>query len=60
MKEKCGDCKFYLKSESVSGLCRRYPPLENGCPMVGSDWWCGEWDDGLIVETYEKMDNGRY
>lgn len=42
----CSTCSFFRRnSTSSSGLCRRYPPTDEGSPGVSDDWTCGEWKE---------------
>ena len=58
MNEKCQNCKCFLKSNSTTGTCRRYPPKSSSSSQrtdgiayehysdfvwVDNINWCGEW-----------------
>lgn len=53
---KCGNCYFYQKwsrshAGTTSGQCRLRPPVvlpdhvESQWPQVGSEAWCGSWQE---------------
>lgn len=63
MKQRCGNCKFYKKSDQPglaypSGICRRYSPKgdidrHDQWPPVREIDWCGEWSVKLN-ENHDK------
>ena len=44
--EYCRDCKNYLDTNSILGLCRRFPTYQNRSPQE----WCGEFSSIAVAE----------
>ena len=44
--EYCRDCKNYLDTNSILGLCRRFPTYQNRSPQE----WCGEFFAKAVAE----------
>jgi hypothetical protein len=44
--EYCRDCKNYLDTNSILGLCRRFPLYQNRSPQE----WCGEFSSNAVAE----------
>lgn len=56
MKERCGECVYFLKVREIEGKCRRYPPSASlgavgRFPVVLPSNWCGEF---TAVEEYPE------
>ena len=43
----CRDCKHYLDTNSILGLCRRFPLFQNRSPQE----WCGEFSSKAVAEV---------
>lgn len=51
--EKCENCRFFKPAGDV-GVCRRFPPIQDGSsvstidepPTVRKSGWCGEFKKG--------------
>jgi hypothetical protein len=49
--ENCKSCHFFLPSDDVQGLCRRFPPTAGATtagtfaifPPMLNEGWCGEY-----------------
>lgn len=59
--QKCERCIYYFPDNS---LCRRFPPsipshltITAGYPVVGQDWWCGEYKYDSKNEDEKKDSN---
>ena len=44
--EHCKDCKNYSDTNSILGLCRRFPTYQNRSPQE----WCGEFSSKAVAE----------
>lgn len=44
--EYCRDCKHYCDTNSILGLCRRYPTYQNRSPQES----CGEFSVKAVAE----------
>ena len=44
--EYCKDCKHYVDTNSILGLCRRYPTYQNRSPQET----CGEYKGKAVAE----------
>ena len=44
--EYCKDCKHYVDTNSILGLCRRYPTYQNRSPQET----CGEYKSKAVAE----------
>jgi len=45
--DKCLDCKHYLDTNSILGLCRRFPLFQNRSPQE----WCGEFTAKAVAQV---------
>ena len=42
----CASCRFFSTPDADVGLCRRFPPPDDGAnrfPLVANETWCGEY-----------------
>ena len=44
--EHCKDCRHYLDTNSILGLCRRFPLYQNRSPQE----WCGEYSGKAVAK----------
>lgn len=42
----CKDCKHYTDTNSILGLCRRFPLYQNRSPQE----WCGEFSARAVAD----------
>lgn len=49
--EYCRDCKHYCDTNSILGLCRRYPTYQNRSPQET----CGEYKGKAVAELTPEI-----
>jgi len=58
---KCETCRFFVPTEMVVyGDCHRYPPDDNGWPVVRKDDFCGEYQPKDAPDDIYIMRDGIY
>jgi hypothetical protein len=62
---RCYKCAYYYLGEDNVSECRRHPPMYlvssnfhgtkiyKGFPDTRPDWWCGEFQNNLIVRSID-------
>ena len=51
IKEICQSCKYFVTSNAVLGVCKRYPQYVN---KHDADW-CGEFMARVVVENFAQL-----
>ena len=51
IKEICQSCKYFVTSNAVLGVCKRYPQYVN---KHDADW-CGEFFARVVVENFAQL-----
>ena len=52
----CDFCRWWDRSHSGLGVCRRFPPVAAQSEVVtGTDTFCGEWSDASITPEEEDL-----